>query len=234
MGWITWRRYPKALAAVLGSAVFCGGLLWALGIRDILPLIAAAFALACVVALLGVCVYRPGYRNSRVKLAVMGVHIGLAVLALGIALSGPYKQEKDAVLTTGEELQLGTYTFTYLALEREAGQRMEAYKAKLEVEKDGRNLGHMFPERRFYRNFRQPFAEAAVISGLGNELYATLLGFNQEGQVRVQVRINPGVNWIWIGGIIMCLAGLLAIRRKRAKRQAQSTEENIDFSLQPE
>ncbi len=234
MGWTTWRRYPKALAAVLGSAVFCGVLLWALGIRDILPLIASAFALTCVLALLGVSVYRPGYQNSRVKLAVMGVHIGLAVLALGIAISGPYKQEMDVVMTPGEELQLGTYTFTYLSLEREAGQRMEAYKAKLEVEKDGRNLGHMLPERRFYRNFRQPFAEAAVISGLGDELYATLLGFNQEGQVRIQIRINPGVNWIWIGGILMCLAGLLAIRRKSTKNQTQSTEENIDLSLQPE
>jgi cytochrome c-type biogenesis protein CcmF len=70
----------------------------------------------------------------------------------------------------------------------------------------------LYPERRFYRNFDQPFAEAAVIPGLGDELYATLLGFNQDRQVRVQVRINPGVNWIWIGGTIMCLSGLLAFR----------------------
>jgi cytochrome c-type biogenesis protein CcmF len=232
LGWTTWKRYPKALAAVLGSAVFCTGLLWAVGIRKILPLSAASFALAGVLALVGICMYRPGYRNSRVSLAVMGVHIGLAILALGITVSGPYKQEKDAVLAPGEKLSLAEYTFTYLSLEREARQRMEAYQANLEVEKDGQKVGQMVPERRFYSNFRQPFAEAAVIPGLGDELYATLLGFNQQGQVRVQIRINPGVNWIWIGGTLMCLAGLLAVRRKASKRQAQSMDENCDSILE--
>ncbi|MFO7801286.1 MAG: cytochrome c-type biogenesis CcmF C-terminal domain-containing protein [Desulfovermiculus sp.] len=222
LGWTTWNRYYKVVLAVLGGAGLLGVWAWSMGIRDILPLVTVAFALAAIPSLLAYCVYKPTVRRSLPQLAVMGIHLGLAVMALGIALSGPYKQEKDAVLSPGQELRLGEYLFTYTTLDREQTQRMEAYKAHLEVSKEGKDLGELVPERRFYRSFDQPFAEASVLPGLGDELYATLLGFNQDRQVRVQIRINPGVNWIWIGGTIMCLAGLFTVRRTGRRRQAEA------------
>jgi cytochrome c-type biogenesis protein CcmF len=219
LGWTGWKRFPKVLAGILGGALILGAAAWTLGIRDLLPLPTVAFALVAVPSLLGICLYRSAYRRRRSGWAVMAVHIGLAVVALGIAVSGPYAQEKDAVLSPGQQLRLKEYTFTHLSLSRERTQRMEAYKATLRVAKNGREIARLVPERRMYRSFNQPFAEAAVIPGLGDEIYATLLGFDQEDRVRVQVRINPGVNWIWIGGTLMCLAGLLAIRRQRPPRQ---------------
>ncbi len=215
LGWTTWKRDNKVLMAVLGGTIFLALLIWILGIRDFLPLVTFAFALTAVFSLLGICVFRTRIRKSKSKWGIMGIHLGLGVLALGIAVSGPYKQEKDAVLAPGEELRLGEYTFTYTTLDREQSQRMESYKASLDVKKNGQSLGRLVPERRLYNNFDQPFAEASVRPGLGDELYATLLGFNQDEQVRVQVRINPGVNWIWIGGTIMSLAGLLALRSRK-------------------
>lgn len=215
LGWTTWKRFSKILGSVLAGAVLLAAVVWVFGIQDPLSLITTAFALVTVLSLLGFSVYRANVRGNRSRMAVMGIHLGLGILALGIALSGPYKQEKDAVLSPGEELRIGEYTFTYTSLDRKSTQRMEGYSASLEATKQGKNLGTMHPERRWYHNFDQPFAEAAVIPGLGDELYATLLGFNQEDQVRVQVRINPGVNWIWIGGTIMCLAGLLALRSRQ-------------------
>lgn len=224
LGWTTWKRDTKVLVAVLGGTIFLALLIWAGGIRDFLPLVTSAFALAAVISLLGICVFRSRIRKSRSKWGIMGIHVGLGVLALGIAVSGPYKQEKDAVLAPGEELRLGEYTFTYTSLDTDRTQRMESYKASLDVEKKGQSLGRLVPERRFYRNFSQPFAEASVRPGLGDELYATLLGFDQDQQVRVQIRINPGVNWIWIGGTIMCLAGLLAVKGKKHFKASAANE----------
>lgn len=224
LGWTTWKRDTKVLIAVLAGTIFLAILIWVLGIRDFLPLVTAAFALMAVISLLGICVFRTRIRKSRSKWGIMGIHLGLGVLALGIALSGPYKQEKDAVLAPGEELRLGEYTFTYTSLDMDSTQRMESYKASLEVEKNGQSLGRLAPERRFYNKFDQPFAEASVRPGLGDELYATLLGFDQDQQVRVQIRINPGVNWIWIGGTIMCLAGLLAVQRGKYSKASAANE----------
>ena len=211
LGWTTWKRFPGILGGLLAGAVALAIAVWILGVQDPLPLITIALALLSVLSLLIFALYRANVRGNRSRMAVMGIHLGLGVLALGIALSGPYKQEKDAVLGTGDQLHIGEYTFTYTSLDRTSTKRMESYTASLEVARQEESLGTMYPERRFYRNFDQPFAEAAVLSGLGDELYATLLGFDQQSQVRVQVRINPGVNWIWIGGTVMCLAGLLAL-----------------------
>ncbi|MGM0539420.1 MAG: heme lyase CcmF/NrfE family subunit [Thermodesulfobacteriota bacterium] len=224
LGWTTWKRDTKVLVAVLAGTIFLAVLIWVLGIRDFLPLVTTAFALMTVISLLGLCVFRTRIRKSRSKWGIMGIHLGLGILALGIALSGPYKQEKDAVLAPGDELRLGEYTFTYTSLDVDRTQRMESYKASLDVEKNGQNLGSLGPERRFYNKFDQPFAEASVRPGLGDELYATLLGFDQDQQVRVQIRINPGVNWIWIGGTIMCLAGLLAVQRGKYSKASAANE----------
>jgi cytochrome c-type biogenesis protein CcmF len=77
-------------------------------------------------------------------------------------------------------------------------------------------IGVLYPEKRIYRNFpRQQFAEVSLIPGLGDELYATLLGLDASGKLSFKISVNPLVNWIWIGGTLMCLFGFLLLRRHR-------------------
>jgi cytochrome c-type biogenesis protein CcmF len=91
---------------------------------------------------------------------------------------------------------------------------MVVFEARLEVKKDGEALGAMEPQRRFYRNFDQPFAEVSTITGLGDELYATLLGFDREERVTIKVSVHPLINWIWIGGTLMCLFPFVGLARR--------------------
>ena len=84
----------------------------------------------------------------------------------------------------------------------------------LEVTKDGKFVGIMNPDKRIYRNFeKQQFAEVSTIPSLGDELYATLLGFTGEEKASFKISVNPLVNWVWIGGTFMCLFGFLLLRR---------------------
>lgn len=88
------------------------------------------------------------------------------------------------------------------------------HEARLTVTRDGRPVGVLTPEKRLYRNFEQSsFAEVSVIPSLGEELYATLLGFDEVGAASVRVSVNPLVNWIWIGGTLSCLAAFLCWRK---------------------
>jgi cytochrome c-type biogenesis protein CcmF len=141
-------------------------------------------------------------------------------VALGIAFSGPYQQVREAVLSKGESIALQEYTFVYRDFRTYETKSMTAYRARLEVQKNGRDLGVLQPERRMYRNFNRPFAEASVIPGLGDEIYATLLGFSRDEAIQVQVSVNPLVNWIWIGGTLMCLIGFLTLRREPVRGEA--------------
>ena len=86
--------------------------------------------------------------------------------------------------------------------------------ATLEVTKDGKLIGIMTPDKRIYRNFeKQQFAEVSTIPSLGDELYSTLLGFTEEEKASFKISVNPLVNWVWIGGTLMCLFGFLLLRR---------------------
>jgi len=91
---------------------------------------------------------------------------------------------------------------------------MDTHAALLSVTQGGKPVGSLAPEKRLYRNFEQStFAEVSVIPSLGEEIYATLLGFNEEGAVSLKVSVNPLVNWIWIGGTLSCLIAFLCWRK---------------------
>ena len=61
------------------------------------------------------------------------------------------------------------------------------------------------------------FAEAAVIPSLGNEFYATLMAVDQQNRAVFRLSSNPLVNWLWIGGILMCLLPFISFRRRNGR-----------------
>ena len=74
------------------------------------------------------------------------------------------------------------------------------------------------PQRRVYAKWGQmQFAEAAVIPSLGNEFYATLMAVDQQNRAVFRLSSNPLVNWLWIGGILMCLLPFISFRRRNGR-----------------
>ena len=62
------------------------------------------------------------------------------------------------------------------------------------------------------------FSEVDVVPGLGNELYASFLGLDENASVLIRFSVEPLVNWMWIGGTLMCLFPLLMLARGRKKQ----------------
>jgi cytochrome c-type biogenesis protein CcmF len=141
--------------------------------------------------------------------------VGVALIALGIAFSGPYQINQESILQQGGVLSVGEYEILYKDFEIKPSPGMTAYEARLMVAKNGRPLGTLTPQKRMYANFEQPFAEVSIIPSLGDEIYATLLGFDEDKNISVKITINPLVNWLWIGGTLMCVMALFCLRRQR-------------------
>jgi len=96
--------------------------------------------------------------------------------------------------------------------------------AELEISKGGKVIGSVVPERRLYRGYDQPFAEVEVLPSLGDEVFAVLLGQTEDGGASVKVNINPLVNWVWIGGILLSFAPLFVLRLGRGKGKERDTD----------
>ncbi|MGE4296460.1 MAG: heme lyase CcmF/NrfE family subunit [Desulfovibrionaceae bacterium] len=218
LGWKDGLRDKKKFLAVLGVFFgFCAAL-FAAGIRMPVALMGAAGGLAAAAGIVLLFATDTGVRKLRASWGAYGVHFGLALAVLGVAVSGPYMTEAEAVLKPGESVQLEEYTFTYKDMREGHSPAMAYIEAELEVSRDGKAIGTLLPQRRLYRKFEQPYAEAGVLPGLGDELYATLLSSRADKTATLKVSVHPLINWIWIGSTLMCLFPVLGFKRYGRKR----------------
>lgn len=205
----------RALGGVFVVGVLSAAALVGAGYRQPVALLGAVAGIMVCVTVLLVFVRIPAVRSFRPAWGAYGVHLGVALMVIGVAFSGPYKLEKEAVLAAGQVMTVGDYEITYHELVHDHDNpAMDVHEADLTVTRDGRPVGSLAPQKRLYRNFEQSsFAEVSVIPSLGEEIYATLLGFNEEGAVSLKISVNPLVNWIWIGGTLCCLVAFACWRR---------------------
>ena len=64
------------------------------------------------------------------------------------------------------------------------------------------------------------FSEVDVAASFGEEIYASVSGLDARDNMIVQVNIEPMVSWIWLGAVVLSLAPLLNLRRRKAQDKA--------------
>ena len=215
LGWNGGVRNAKRLLAALACMLCAAAALWFLGYRQPLALVGAASVAGILSGIVFLLAERP-VRSQAATVGALGAHAGLALIVLGIAFSGPYSHSADMRLNTGDSDTLGEYTATLLELEEGRRPGYDFIGARLQISKGDARLGIVTPERRLYDKFGDmQFSEVDVIPGLGDEIYASLLGLDEEKRVIVKISVEPLVNWLWIGGIILCLAPLAGLRSRK-------------------
>jgi cytochrome c-type biogenesis protein CcmF len=215
---------PGLFSITIAVAVgFCLSLRFA-GIEHPVALAAAACSAAGVA---GIVLHVAAGPRTASLLAAHGTHIGLLLMTLGVALSGPYQQKYTLALGRGETGKAGQYRVTvgelYEGESRIGEDGLPGYRfveAELFVAADdGTAVGTLSPQRRLYAKFeQQSFAEAVTLFSPGDELYAVLLGIDERTmKASLSFNVNPLVNWLWIGGTLMCIFPVvgLAMRRPR-------------------
>ena len=88
----------------------------------------------------------------------------------------------------------------------------------------------------YYPSSQQPIATPAVRSSPKEDLYLTLMAFdNQDGAyATVRVIVNPGVPWLWVGGMIIAIGAVLSILPDRRRRSTASVMMLDEPSGEPE
>lgn len=164
----------------------------------------------------------PGVRGNRTSLMACLIHSGVALMALGVAFSGPYKTEKELMLGPGTKGSVGGYEVVMKQLYTGKGSGYDFIEAELVISRDNAVVATLSPQRRIYSKWNQmQFAEASTRFSLVNELYGSLLGVNEKGEARVLVSINPLVNWIWIGGCLLSVVPFFMLRRGKGRAEGE-------------
>ena len=117
-----------------------------------------------------------------------------------------FTREVRGVVGQGETFDVGPYSMTMEGFRTHDDALYEGTTIDVIVAKNDRALYRLSPEKRFYKASEQPASEVAIARQLNHDIYLVFAGVNESGNKAViQAYINPLVQWVWIGGIVMIL-----------------------------
>lgn len=252
LGWrkSAWKAVGSQIMVPVALAVAACLVLYAGGVRELGFLLAVAGAVI-VVAAVGVEVTqslaaRLKFTNDPPLLALprllarnprryggYTVHIGIVIVAVGIAAYSHYHQESLRGMQVGQTAAVGPYVVTFEGLEEGVERGVPYTAARMLVQRDGRDIGYLMPKRLYYPGWvdmQGPSTQVAIYSTLAGDLYLVLAGWDEFGTVvGFQLFWNPMMGWLWVGGIILVAGTLFALwpRPERAPAPAERVFEAL-------
>jgi cytochrome c-type biogenesis protein CcmF len=293
---MAWRKTSlrgarRSLLLPAVAALFVVVLLLALGVPDkpsaLLLFAGAAFAIASVVQELarGVAVRRATsrevvpvalvsvVRRNRRRYGGYIVHVGIALLFVGVGASSAFQHVRDVRLSPGQTARIGGYDVRYVKATSAVSPQKVTLGARLSISKNGKHVTNLLTTRGYYPS-SDPTAgpvgqyfdgdsttEVGLQAGLRRDIWTAVqpdIGAMQKMIDGIDKRfplaqgdtqrflltavaqrytlappaavfrliVSPMVEWIWLGGIVLGLGGLIAIwpppRGSRARAPARS------------
>lgn len=162
-----------------------------------------------------------------------GYIVHLAIVVYFVAFSGmAFKTEMEASLKPGQQATLRSpyghrYTFTHLGVSQYDAMNRWVTAASVEVTRDGKRIGIMTSEKRQHftcmlpvkpcpaalrRPSFEPSTEAGIRSTLREDIYIVYAGSVEGTEEAVyRLTINPLVWWVWFGGFVLVVGGLVVM-----------------------
>ncbi len=245
---LSWRR---ASARRLGRAIWFPSvlsfllvvLLVVLGVRSVGALI--GFGVSALVAIVTLLEFWYGARarrrtkgesylvalnqiivRNRRRYGGYMIHLAVVLMAIGVIGSYFFQQQTEGTVKRGETLTLGGYTILYQGLrEWSESDELLISEATVEVYRDQELITTLNPRRDYYPLSGQPITIPSVRSTISEDFYIILVGWEQVGQDQAtfKVYLNPLINWLWAGAILLIAATLVAGWPGKSTQPAVST-----------
>jgi cytochrome c-type biogenesis protein CcmF len=249
---IAWRKastsnLKRQFAVPVFVGLFVGSALIALGMRNGHALVAYTLA-AFVAGTIGQEFYKGiGARRSihgealpiaTVRLIARNrrryggyiVHAGIVILFCGFA-GLAFKKDHDVQLKAGESKELIDplgHRWRFVSQGVSTSETLNRFVTAigLEVFRDGERQGILTTEKRqYYDSNKQPQFEPSTEVGIRTsakmDLYVVLAGVRDD-TAELRISFNPLVVWVWIGGMIMAIGGLIVMWPQAERRRAPS------------
>jgi cytochrome c-type biogenesis protein CcmF len=218
----------KLLPPAIGAALFLAAG-WAAGARNVFSLLAFTFAGYAAFSNLrefwigmrarhaahgegwGIALSRL-VAGNRHRYGGYTAHLGVILVALGVAASSTFRTEHEATIKPGETISVSGHTLRLKSMWGREEKQRQVVGATLEVMNGAAVIGTMEPHMNFYPMSQAPVPTPAVRSGFRGDLYVNLQAFRPDGSnATIRAIYEPLVPWIWFGGGVVVLGALIAI-----------------------
>ena len=232
---VLWKRLALPMWAGVLTVVGCV----AGGVRGIEPLLGfglAAFAAASALRSLVLAVRASTRRGAGFWRGLVGrtnggmvVHLGVVVLAVGLVAATSFRSQAELVLRPGKLVRFAGHTFRFEGLRTVDTPQRLATEALVRVDGGG-------PFMPAVSQYGGPSSEAvgtpAIDSGFLGDVYLTWNATGRTGKstggnvvdtlprtaIALGVIVEPLMAWMWAGGMLIGLGGVLAMVPGRRRR----------------
>jgi cytochrome c-type biogenesis protein CcmF len=168
-------------------------------------------------------------------------HFGVAVSLFGMACEGAFSQERLAAVNPGGTVQVGDFAVTLESVTPVAGPNWTAIEARLAVRRSGGEPVILTPQARSFWSPPQSTSESALLTRWDGQLYAVIGNQAPDGRWQIRIWWKPFVTFIWYGGLLIGLGGILAIagrvqvdvRRRSVTARGKQRRADIEALGQP-
>ncbi|MDO4697927.1 MAG: heme lyase NrfEFG subunit NrfE [Pasteurellaceae bacterium] len=155
-------------------------------------------------------------------LAMRLAHIGFAICVVGAMMNSYYGDELGVRMKPTERAELAGFWFEYAHFSHEIGQNYTAERATFRLyDSDDRPLATLYPERRYYDVRTMTMAEVGLAHKGLDDIYIVMGDKLGSQEYAFRLHYKPYVRALWLGGVLMVLAALLAVVGLRKVKSIQ-------------
>ncbi len=145
-------------------------------------------------------------------------HLGLGLTVLGLVGVISLETEKIVTMRPGETLEISGYALRFEGIQPFKGPNYTEDRGRFVLTgREGKELGEIVSAKRFYPVRQMPTTEAGIRTLGLSQLYVSLGDKTADGGMVVRVWWKPLVTLIWIGGLVMMLAGAISLMDRRLR-----------------
>ncbi len=140
------------------------------------------------------------------------VHVGIAVMFLGFA-GKSWETKKELTMEPDQTTEIGEYKLIYRGPRMEVDHEKRMVFADVDVERHGQPVGRLSPAQYIYKDAGQQMSsEIAAYHTVRNDLYVSIGTVNASTKrASFRLYINPLVNFVWFGVLILIVGCLVAM-----------------------
>ncbi len=144
-------------------------------------------------------------------------HIGVGVMVLGIVATSAWRSEKILAMKPGETVTIAGYELVFLGISSAPGPNYQETIGTFSVRSGGVAFTELRPSKRRFPVEKQGTTEAGIYPSWLGDLYVVLGDPLDNGAMSVRLYFNPLVRFIWIGAVLMFIAGFVSLSDRRLR-----------------
>jgi cytochrome c-type biogenesis protein CcmF len=143
-------------------------------------------------------------------------HAGVGVTVIGIAATA-WSVEALGTLRTGDRLAAGPYEATLVRVVPRTGPNYREDVVTLAITRGGHEVGSVETMKRLYLTRGMPTTEAGILTVGASQVYASVGEVQADGSIGIRLFYKPLILFIWLGGVIMAIGGVMSLTDRRLR-----------------